>query len=153
MTLRKAAFSITCDTNGMGVDDVRLPINTFGRHAQLYRVVVDRAACFGSPSVCISELDDVEDAAWNDTAETLALGRQLAFIDRGLSATEGDGLIDSYDVRVNAVTLFGETPSVNAPDALVLIKTNDIRCEVNGANSGDVLAVTLYYETAGDYRF
>lgn len=155
MTLRKADFSVTLGAGGLGYDDVHLRSSVRDRGARVERVVFDRTdGNDGDPhmvNLTVSELDDVSDETWNDSAETYALGRQLVFIPRGAANT--DSRLDEFVPRVSVVTAVGASPTTDVMDARPFIETADIRVEVTGGVEGDVYTGTVYYETAGDYRF
>lgn len=155
MTLRKAVFAVTVGAGGVGSDDAHLRSSVRDRGARIERVAIDRsAALLGptlGPTVTISELDNVADEDWNDSTEDYALGRQLVFIPA--SAKNSDGVIDSFAPRASVVTNVGASPTTDVLDARPFIETSDLRCDVAGGTEGDEYTVTVYYQTAGDYRF
>ncbi len=154
MTLRKGVFTITCADDGNGYDDVHLPTSTGSRRAQALKVEVDRSAAVGDPNFTISELVEVADPDDTDTSyDEQQLGKQVVFIERGATPSEQGELVDFYDTRVPVQSVFGVRPSTDVPVAPVIFAQNDLRCEVFGGVDGDVFTVTLYYESAGDYRF
>lgn len=142
MTLRKAEFSLTADDAGLASDDVRIRPSIAARHGRLHSVVLERdATAQGMPNIAVSELNDVSDADWNDTAETVALGEILMFIPAG----DEPGRVGAQDVFYAA--------DYHDPDADPLIMSDQLRVELTGAVPGSVYTVTVHYETAGDYRF
>jgi len=163
MTLRKAVFEVACDTNGMGYDDIRLRPSISTRKARVEMVTLDRRyeeastgterIGFGRPTITLIQLDDVSGEDWNDSAEDYALGKQLVFIDTKVTQSTAHTHGDEWAPRHAITTTEGVTPTYDVLIGQELIDTNDVRCEINGANSGDYFRVTLYYETAGDYRF
>ncbi len=151
MAIKKAVFSITCDSNGMGYDDVRLKAPaSLSRPTQLLAVSVDKSAAFSDAATfTIVERTDVSAETWNDTAEDYAYGDQVYHMDRPLrdgpvTVTSIENVVDSRDTALSTTVSGG---------GIQFIRTTDVRGEINGGASGDVFTVTAYYETAGDYRF
>lgn len=165
MSLQKATFSITCDGNGQGYDDVTLHLGRYVRHGRIVSVSVDvsDAIISKSPTVTISELVDVSAEAWNDSTEDYELGDQVFFVDLGSSVGDSEypsrGEVYEYGVSSETVVSpFGTSGSVIAQP---LIRSKFARCQIynGGVTSNpltaatDAYTVNLYYETAGDYRF
>lgn len=159
MALQRATFSITCDTNGYGSADVTLKLpSELTRPARLMSVSLVRDFVSGQgATITLSELLNVNPttATWNTSSETVALDRQVVHID--LSKTVNlDNIETAWHPRAgNTVDRFGTpgTATDGSEDGYILIRAQKMRCEVYGANSGDVYTVYVHYETAGDYRF
>jgi hypothetical protein len=154
MSMQRATFAVTCDTNGMGSADVTLKLpSELTRHAFLEAVTVDRSAAFAAAyTITLSELLDVSTATWNPTptVQTTAVDRQLFHID-GSSIALSDGVTDEYSPRHLAEDVYGVESSLRFAERA--IRAKKVRCEVYGGISGDVFTVNMYYETAGDFRF
>lgn len=145
MALKKAVFEVTCDSNGMGYDDVHLKVPTSSaRPVQLLAVKVD-----------------VSEAASSKATVSLT-----EVVDSGLSTqTLGESVFHSAAARMNGaiVSVSSNEQKVDARDTALsvpsagggiqFIETADVRCEIYGGASADVFTVTAFYETAGDYRF
>lgn len=145
MALRRSVFTVTCGSDGNGYDDNSLsgvPVNS-SRPAMLHAVTIDvRAAVLKPlPSVTVTALNDVSSAAWNDTAEDYELSDQIYFVDTLLDYTTYPSKDEVYEYQLDSAT------------GRALINEKHVRCEVTNGGASDVYTVTLYYETAGDYRF
>lgn len=164
MATHRAAFSVTCGTDGLfgaGYADVSLKLpSVLSRAAQLVSVTVDvsDAVINTVPAVCISELVNVDDDTDNDGVETVRLGNQLFYVElanTGAVSSVGYPLQDEVyhlSARRGIVTMNGIVPPVDAYTGLAIIRTKKVRCEVFGG-AADVYTVHMYYETSGDYRF
>lgn len=147
MAIQRAIFEVTCDSNGIGTDDVTLKLpSTLTRHARVCDVTIDSSdvtALLLPTSVTINELNDVTGIDVPVDDEDTEIGRQLFFTD--------DVVYDAkYSPRDTTVTEVGA--AATEQDGDILIRTKKARCLVLGSPSG-VYTVNMYYETAGDYRF
>lgn len=175
MTMRKAVFTVTCDDHGTGSDDIHLRPSIGTRGARILMVRLARgdgaAATWGGemPTITISELIDVHDTAtydWNDSDEDFQLSKQLVYIDTQVVQSTANIEVDEWDPRHAIVSLEGDTPTYDVLVGERLITTDYVRCELyhpvimsatseanNNVTADNVYTVTMYYETAGDYRF
>jgi hypothetical protein len=168
MSLRKAEFEIVTDTNGTGYDDIHLRPSIAARTGRIEAVVVDRtdinddsdtAYGFAWPTITINELVDVSNATlypWNDSAEDLMLSRQLFFVDTKAAPIDDASHVGefwAYSPRKPGMTEFGEAGATDVLVAPELIRVDDVRCLITDGGDAQTWRVTMYYETAGDYRF
>ena len=170
MTLRKATFTVTADSQAQPVNNptrcnqgsstVHLPPSTATRHAQLMLVTVDVSAAVSKDvDVVINELVAVANLPLaSTTAETYHLGKQLFYVDlktiAALQQSTAFGDVYQFDPRHPAISAVdGATPPYDALVGTVILREDDVRCEVFKMAPADVVTVNMYYETAGDYRF
>lgn len=166
MSTQRAIFTVTADTNGMGSADVTMKLPTeLTRHAYLSDVAIDvRSAVSKAPMVTISSLDDVSSVTLDSTGTAdptgtdYALGEQLFTVDLSDSGATPiyPSRTDVYDFaprRPSQVSPGGAVTTSGDAEARAIIRTKKVRCEVDKVSSGDVVIVSVYYETAGDYRF
>jgi hypothetical protein len=163
MSLQRAIFAVTCDSNGQGSADVTLKLpSTLTRHAQLVMVTVDVSAAAGkTPMVAVSQLDDVSSVTYDSTGTAhvagtdYALGAQLFYVEMANDPVipYPKAEVYEFDPRHAVINADGSSPTYATITGFELIRTKKLRCEVYGANSADVVTVNVYYETAGDWRF
>jgi hypothetical protein len=160
MALKTVAFTVTCNSEGYGISDKTLPIPNGRYGARVLALEIGRSACFmGSVSVTLNERD------YSSTDDTYTLGRQLAHVGpTALRQYGNDG--DIFQVRADALTNVGTTPTGETTEGYPIIKSKYLRCEVNDGGATpdvtkiaqrvttpDVVTVTVYYESTGDFRF
>jgi hypothetical protein len=161
MTLRKAVFTITTGADLQATDDANLSGYAGTRGAWLEFVTIDdsQASVSGFASVGIYQVDT------DDDANSTELERVQLFQLDGPIDSGGPNSLTKYFPRFTSGTdtdsktvhpLDGDTSTFDA--ARQLIYSRNVRCRLEfkpGITpvAGDVYTVTMWYETAGDYRF
>lgn len=145
MAVKKATFEVTCDSNGMGDDDVHLRVpSSLSRPIQLLAVQVDVSEAFSSKAT-ISLTEVLNSGDSDETLGETVFHSSAARMNKGIvSVTSNEQKVDARDTALSVPSAGGGIQFIEAPD---------LRCEVYGGNSADVFTVVAYYETAGDYRF
>lgn len=143
MATHRAAISVTVGAGGWGSADASLKLpSSLARHAQLLAVAVNSdSAVAGSPHITLTELDVDSDGA---ATEGQILYYTEAPRDVPVTVVSQERVVDQDDVVLSSSLTAG---------GLQFIRTKSIRCDIDNAVSGDVFVVSVYYETAGDYRF
>jgi len=137
MAFKKVAFPVTVAASGQGYDDATLPIPaSSARPARVDGFELDLSAAFGPvQSVTLLEVDSAGDFV-----------RQVFFADAATLSAFPDVVFPREDVvDENGASIAGAVERL-------LLRSKYLRCIVDGTPA-DVVTVTLYYESAGDYRF
>jgi hypothetical protein len=164
VALKKAIITLTADSGGTAEVTTNLSgVQTVGRlrPAKLSRIDLDDSNLQGgNASYILSEGLDAGDLNPGDALDTAFVpGKELFYV----SAFNGPAFnpkgvmsfypfwnsasdTDSGDLGAGPVPLTGDFAPVFLDQPTVVSK-------LEGAASGDVLVVTVFYETAGDYRF
>lgn len=150
MALHQADFSITTDAFGYGEDDLRLRPVSSSRAFRLVGITFETDDGAGNPSLTLRELD--EDSSSGTTVYTD--GAQLFFTTTpyGSPSDHQNQTPTIIQPRTEAYEEVGDW--ISAADAADIISSSRyIRVEVNDGGSSKTYTGTVFYETAGDYRF
>ena len=140
MAIKRTTFTCTTSALGVAEDDARLSgtITTGARHSFLEAVRVnDSAATLPALAVRIYQLEDDDNG---DEQEGTLLFSALNPVSDGV-----------YYPRVAGHDEFGV--ALSGATGRILLRSTSVRVSVEGGATGDVYTVTVYHETAGDYRF
>jgi hypothetical protein len=138
MAVHRATFTVTADATGYGATDasLKLPVQ-LTRHAFLEAVVVDTTDASGAASVTLRQIDTDDDDV--DTPGDILLYADQVQTEPGFPRV---AYVDDAGVAISG-----------SDGGRVLIRAKRVTVEVDGAVSGDIFVVYVYYETQGDLRF
>lgn len=150
MALHQADFSITTDSFGYGEDDLRLRPVSATRSWRLVAVTFETDDGGGNPTLTVRELDE-------DTSETPSVftdGDQLFFTTTPYGSGSDHEMRTPTHIQPRTEAYEENGDWVSAADAADIISCSRyVRVEVTDGGASKTYTGTLFYETAGDYRF
>jgi hypothetical protein len=151
MALHQADFSITTNAFGYGEDDLRLRPVSATRAFKLAGVTFETDDGAGNPALCIRELDEDEDT---DGTTIYTDGDQLFFITTPYGSGSDHQMRSPTFILPRTEAYEEDGTWISAADAGDIISSSRfIRVEVTDGGSSKTYTGTVFYETAGDYRF
>lgn len=151
MALHQADFSITTDSFGYGEDDLRLRPVSATRAYKLVGVTFETDDGAGNPTLTIRELDEDED----DSGVAIYTDGDQLFFTTTPYGSGSDHQMRSPTILQPRTEAYEEQGDwISAADAGDILSTaRYIRVEVTDGGASKTYTGTVFYETAGDYRF